>query len=319
MKPRILVTRELPGPGLALLENHFEVTLHKGPRPLDKNELIEMIKDKEALLCLLSDSIDADVFTAAKNLKVISNYAVGFNNIDLQEANRQKIPVCNTPGILTEATADLTWALILATTRRIVEADTYTREGHFKGWEPSLFLGYELSGKTLGIIGMGRIGEAVAKRAHGFNMNVIYTSRSPKTIEHAKSVSLKTLLQEADVISLHAPLTSETYHLISTKEFHLMKDTAFLINTTRGPIVDEKALLVALTEKQILGAGLDVYEEEPSITQGLTKCQNLILLPHIGSATVETRAKMSRIAAENAIAFFTSSQPHAVVNPEVLT
>jgi len=318
MKPHILVTRKLPDAALQKLADYFEITLNQEDKVLNKNEIIQAIPNKDALLCLLTDPIDKQVIEAGSKLKVISNYAVGFNNIDLNEATRRKIPVCITPGILTEATADLTFALMLAIARRIVEADMFTRKGLFKGWAPELFLGSDMSGKTLGIIGMGRIGQAVAQRARGFNMKIVYHSRTPKTIADAKHVPLNELLQTSDFISLHTPLTPETQHLIGEKEFKLMKKSAFLINTTRGPVVDEKALLHVLQTKQIAGAGLDVYEREPEITPGLMQLDNVILLPHIGSATIETRTKMAFIAVDNAIAIFERRRPYAIANPEVL-
>lgn len=318
MKPSLFVTRKLPDIAMERLEQHFEVFLNKEDRVLDKQEIIKGIRNKDALLCLLTDTIDKAVLDASPNLKVISNYAVGFNNIDIVEASRRKIPVCITPGILTNATADLTWALILAITRRIVESDQYMRAGLFSGWAPDLFLGSELNGKTLGIIGMGRIGQAVCKRAQGFDMNIIYHSRSSKNIEGATPVSLRDLLQSSDIISLHTPLTPETKHLIGEKEFDLMKSSAYLINTTRGAVIDEDALVQALKTGKIAGAGLDVYEQEPDMAQGLAALKNAVLLPHIGSATIETRTKMALLAADNAIAIMNGKSPSAIANPEVM-
>lgn len=318
MKPSIFVTRTLPESSLNKLRAYFEVFINPDDRVLEKQEIINHIKDKEALLCLLTDTIDKTVFDAGNKLKVISNYAVGFNNIDIMEATKRKIPVCITPGILTNATADLTWALILSVARKIVVSDKFTRAGLFKGWGPNLFLGTDLSGKTLGIIGMGRIGTAVAKRAQGFDMRIIYTARSDKNMPDASFVSLQELLQTADIVSLHTPLTPETQHLIDTPQLKQMKKTAYLINTTRGSVVNEKALVQALKTHVIAGAGLDVYEEEPAITPGLTELDNVVLLPHIGSATIETRTNMAMLAAENAIAVMEGKTPHAIANPEVL-
>jgi glyoxylate reductase len=314
MKPTIFVTRTIPTAGLDKLHSYFDVTINPENRALSKQELIDNIHDKEALLCLLTDPIDKEVFAAGNKLKVISNYAVGYNNIDVMEAAKRNIPVCITPGILTNATADLTFALILAITRRIVESDQYVRQGFFKSWDPNLFLGIDLAQKTLGIIGMGRIGHAVAKRARGFEMNIIYHSRSEKNIPDARAVSLDELLKTADIISLHTPLTPETHHLIGEAEFAKMKKTVYLINTTRGPVIDEMALLNALKDHKIAGAGLDVYEHEPLITPGLIELENVVLLPHIGSATVETRTKMAVLAAENAIAIMEGKKPHAMVS-----
>lgn len=318
MKPKILVTRLLPKVALDKLSDIFDLELNLEDRVLKKEEIIAKIRDKQALLCLLTDTIDQSVMNAGDQLKVISNYAVGFNNIDLMEASKRKIPVCITPGILTETTADLTFALILSVMRRIVEADIFTRQGHFKGWGPGLFLGAEVNGKTLGIIGMGRIGQAVAKRAQGFNMKILYHAKTPKNIEGAVFTNLETLLSTADIISLHIPLTPDNYHLIDEKAFDLMKTSAYLINTTRGPVVDEKALVKALKDKKIAGAGLDVYEDEPLLSPGLIELDNVVLLPHIGSATIETRSKMAMMAVENAIAIWQHKKPHAIANPEVL-
>jgi glyoxylate reductase len=318
MKPSIFVTRTLPEPSIIQLKTIFDVTMNTEDRVLRKEELIQQIQGKDALLCLLTDAIDKDVIDAGDCLKVISNYAVGFNNIDLNAANSRKIPVCITPGILTEATADLAWALILSVARRIVEADQYTRNGSFTGWGPDLFLGSDLNGKTLGIIGMGRIGQAVAKRAKGFDMKVVYYSRTQKSVSDPL-LSFDQLLQRSDFISLHTPLTLETTHLIGENEFKKMKRSAFLINTTRGAVVDEKALVHALKTGIIAGAGLDVYEHEPALTEGLAACHNAVILPHIGSATTETRTKMAILAVENAIAVIQGKTPHAIANPTIFS
>ncbi len=318
MKPKIFVTRMLPEAALSKLREHCEITVNPDDKILEKKDIIKGVQGQDALLCLLTDTIDKDIFEAGNKLKVISNYAVGFNNIDIKEANKRSIPVCITPGILTEATADLAFALLLGIARRIVESDRYTREGKFKSWSPNLFLGAELQGKTLGIIGMGRIGQAMLRRGLGFNMSVIFTSKHPKEILGAKAVSLQTLLETADFISIHTPLTPETQHLIGKSELALMKPTAYLINTARGPVVDEKALLYALQNNMIAGAGLDVYENEPKLTPGLTALNNVILLPHIGSATTETREKMAILAVDNAIAILKGQRPYAIANPEVL-
>ncbi|MCX7716173.1 MAG: D-glycerate dehydrogenase, partial [Endomicrobia bacterium] len=259
----------------------------------------------------------------AKNLKIIANYAVGFNNIDVKEATSRKIPVTNTPGVLTETTADLAFALLMSVARRIVESDRFLREGKFKGWAPMLFLGNDIYGKTIGIIGFGRIGQAVAKRALGFDMKVLYydTNRVKPEIEKKYSAiykSLSELLKESDFISIHVPLTQETYHLISDKEFDLMKPTSYLINTSRGPVVDEKALVRALKNKKIAGAALDVFENEPEVEAELIDMPNTVLVPHIGSATIETRTKMALMAAENIIAVLVENKiPPNIVNPEI--
>lgn len=318
MKPAIFVTRNIAEPALKKLAQYFDLTVNPQDRVLTQTEIIDGVRNKDALLCLLTDQIDKAILDNAPKLKVISNYAVGFNNIDIKEATKRGIPVCITPGILTNATADLTFALILAVTRRLIEADHYMRSGQFSGWAPDLFLGSELQGKTLGIIGMGRIGYAVAKRAMGFEMNILYFSKTPKDIPGATFVPLQTLFERSDIISLHTPLTSETHHLIGARELALMKKSAYLINTTRGLVVDEHALVEALKTGKIAGAGLDVYENEPLASEGLNSLNNVVMLPHIGSATIETRTKMALLAADNAIDILEGKKPFAVANPEVL-
>lgn len=323
MKPQIYVTRRLPQPALDRLAEVFEVELNPEDRTLTKAELLQKVRGRDALLCLLTDTIDAEIIHAEPRLRVISNYAVGYNNIDVAAATARRLPVTNTPGVLTETTADLTFALILAVARRIVEGDRLTREGRFPGWGPMFLLGSDVYGKTLGIVGMGRIGEAVTRRAVGFGMRILYVSRHPKPeVERAYGairVELESLLRESDFVSIHVPLTEETYHLIAEPQLRQMKPTAFLINTSRGPVVDEKALVVALREKWIGGAGLDVYEREPLLEPGLVELENTVLAPHLGSATIETRTRMAMLAAENAIAVVQNRRPPHCVNPEVFT
>jgi glyoxylate reductase len=300
------------------LERHFHVRYNHSNRVLDKREIIAGAKDCQALLCLLTDTIDAEVIDALPELQVISNYAVGFDNIDLKAATRKDIAVCNTPGVLTSATADLTWALVLAVSRRITEADCFVRNGSFQGWDPLLYLGREISGLTLGIIGMGRIGRAVAKRAQGFDQRILYTKRSPlpsmENLDRAEHVNLDDLLQESDIISLHLPYSPEVHHLIDERAFAAMKSEAILINTARGALVDEQALVLAIKGAQIAGAGLDVYEHEPAVHPGLLDLQCVVLAPHIGSATHQTREQMGFMAAENALAVLNGGQPHSVAN-----
>lgn len=316
-KPIIFVTRIIPRPALDRLAEVFDLRLNELDRPLTPDELRGGIADADALLCLLTDSVDADLISAAPRLRVISNYAVGYNNIDVEFATRRGIAVCNTPGVLTESTADLAWALIMSCARRIVESDRFVRAGRFSGWEPMLFLGNDVHAKTLGIVGMGRIGQAVAKRASGFEMRVLYhdPSADPHVLPPSwQAAELSYLLQNSDFVSLHAPLTPQTRHLISAEQLALMKPTAVLINTARGPIIDESALIAALRERRIAAAGLDVFEAEPHIPPELLALDNAVLLPHIGSASVETRTRMGLLAAENAIAVVTGKDAPARVN-----
>ena len=322
-KWKVFVTRIIPDEGLNLILENCDAEVWQEETPPPKEIIIDKIKDCEGILTLLTDKIDAEIMDKAPKLRIISNYAVGYDNIDVKSATQRGIMVTNTPGVLTETTADLAFALILATARRIVEADKFTRSGKWKSWGPMLFLGRDVYGATLGIIGLGRIGQAVARRAKGFNMKVIYYSRKRKEdVERELGVEyreLHSLLREADIVSIHTPLTEETYHLIGEKELSLMKPTAILINTARGAVVDQKALYKALKERRIFGAGLDVYEKEPiDADDPLMELDNVVLLPHIGSASVETRGRMARMAAENLLAGLRGEKPPNLVNPEVL-
>lgn len=304
--PKVFITYAIPEKGIEILKEKFEVDVYDGEDFLTKEELIQRSKYADAIITQLRDPIDAEFINALERAKIIANYAVGYNNIDVETATKKGIYVTHTPGVLTEATADIAFALILAVARRIVEADKFVREGKFVGWKPKLFLGYDLYGKTLGIIGMGRIGQAVARRALGFGMKIVYFNRHrlPEEIErqcNAQYVDLDTLIETSDFISIHTPLTKETYHLIDANRIAKMKSNAILINTARGPVVDEKALYEALKERKIAGAGFDVYENEPQLTPGLEKLDNVVLLPHIGSATYETRDRMSEMVALNVI------------------
>jgi glyoxylate reductase len=318
---KIFVTRRIPEPGLAALRKEHTVDVNPWDRALRKEEIMQSIKGKDGLLCLLTDQIDAEVINAESNLKMIASYAVGYDNIDIAAATKRGVPVSNTPGVLTETTAELAWALLFSVARRIVEGDTFTREGSFKGWAPMLMLGQDVSQKTLGVIGTGRIGTAFALKSKGFNMNVLYTDEQKnEQLEQqlgAKKVPLSQLLKESDFISIHVPLTKNTHHLIDEKELHLMKKTAILINTARGPIINEKALVKALTEQWIFGAGLDVYENEPQLSEELKRLKNAVLQPHTGSGTIETRTKMALMAAENMIIGLKGEIPPNCVNTEV--
>lgn len=302
MPVSILVTRRLPSSVLDKLRAIGEVDLYTGDSAIPRDELLKRIADKDALVCLLTDAIDKAVIDAAPKLKVIANVAVGYNNIDIPYARSKDIAVTNTPDVLTESVADFTWALILAITRRVSEGERLTRSGQWKGWALDQLLGMELRGKQLGLVGVGRIGRAVAARAGAFGMRVAYTTRSPIDFPDAEPMSLDRLLVSSDVVSLHVPLTPETRHLIDKKALTRMKRTAYLINTARGPIVEEDALAWALQHHLLAGAALDVYEQEPSIHAGLFGLDNVLLAPHIGSATTETRTAMADLAAENVLA-----------------
>lgn len=323
----VYVTRRLPEPGMSMLAAHCRLEVNPHDRPLTRAELLEAVRGREGLVTLLTETIDAEVMEAAgPQLRVISNYAVGFNNIDVKEATRRRILVCNTPGVLTETTADLAWALIMAVARRVVEADAFMRSGKFAamgGWSPTLFLGTDVYGKTLGIVGFGRIGEAVARRARGFDMRVLYHDVRRRTPDEERRLGveyrdLEGLLRESDFVSLHVDLNDTTRHLINERTLSLMKPTAYLINTSRGPVVDEAALVKALKERRIAGAGLDVFEHEPHMAPGLAELPNVVVLPHIASASTETRARMAEMAASNLIAALSGRRPAHVVNPEVL-
>jgi glyoxylate reductase len=323
---KVFVSRAIPPAGLKLLEETPELEVSYNPldEGLSKAKLIEWAAPVDGLLCLLTDTIDTEVLAGCPELKVVSNMAVGYNNIDVAEATRRGIAVTNTPGVLTEATADFTWALLLATARRIGEGERLVRAHNWHGWGPLQLLGGEFKGKTLGLIGMGRIGQAVARRASGFNMNIIYFNRTPleKKLENelkVRPVELDELIETSDFVSLHAPYTDQTHHLINAERLARMKPTAYLINTSRGPLVDEAALVTALQQGQIAGAGLDVFEKEPEFFPGLTDLDNVVLAPHLGSATHETRGEMSRLAAENLVTALRGQRPLHIVNPEVLS
>ena len=319
---KVFITRRIPEVAINILRQSCSVYVNNKDRQLTKKEIIAGVKDMDAILSLLTDRIDREVMDASKNLKIIANYAVGYDNIDIEEATERGIVVTNTPGVLTETTADLAWALLFAIARRITEGDRFMREGRFKGWAPTLLLGYDIYGKTLGVIGTGRIGTAFALRSKGFGMKVLYYNRSRnlplEKILGAKKVTLKRLLSESDFISLHIPLTQETYHLIGRSEFALMKKTAIIVNTSRGPVIDEKILTEALLKGKIAGAALDVYENEPFVTKKLLRLNNVVLTPHIGSASYETREKMARMAAESIIDIFQGNIPENIVNREAL-
>lgn len=318
---KIFVTRKIPEPGLDILRKHHEIEINPYDRILSKSDIIKGLKGKDGLLCLLTDFIDKEVINSEPKLKMISNYAVGYDNIDIKAATKRRIIVSNTPDVLTDTTSEMAWALLFSVARRIVEADKFTRHGKFKGWAPMLMHGQDVTGKTLGVIGTGRIGTAFAMKSKGFKMNVLYydqvRNRKLEEVVSAKKVDLYKLLKESDFVSVHVPLLPVTHHLISEKQLKIMRKTAILINTARGPIVDEQALIKALKNNWIFGAGLDVYEHEPEINKELLKLDNVILQPHSASATTETRTKMAIIAAENMIKGLKGDIPSNCINPEV--
>lgn len=300
------------------LRKHFDLRYNRLDRPLNKEEIKAGIRDAEGLIAMLSDSIDKTLLEGAPRLKVIANYAVGYNNIDLAATKALGIVVTNTPGVLTESTADLSWALMMAVARRIPEGDQTLQTTQWSGWSPTELLGNDIYGKTLGIVGMGRIAQAVVRRAAGFSMSVNYYSRRRlPQIEKKRGVRylpFQDLLSESDYLSLHLPLNQDSLHLINRAAFQRMKAKAILINTSRGPIVDEKALVQALEEKQIAGAGLDVFEEEPAISPELLRMKNVVTLPHIGSASSETRIAMGLMVIDNLLSVFKNEVPANVVN-----
>jgi glyoxylate reductase len=310
LKSQVLVTRKLPSRVIARLEEHFDVDLFTGDASISREELLGRIKGKHALVCLLTDTIDAAVLDAAgPQLKIVANVAVGFNNIDVPACRARGIAVTNTPDVLTNACADFTWGLILAITRRFGEGERVVRAGAWKGWALDYMLGMELRGKQLGLVGLGRIGRAVAEKAPAFGMSVAYTARTAADVPNATHMSLDRLLSTSDVVSLHCPMTPDTTHLIDQKALTRMKRTAYLINTSRGPVVNEAALVWALNERLIAGAALDVYEKEPEIHPGLMALENVLLIPHLASATTETRTAMADLAVSNAIAVLNGQPP----------
>lgn len=312
-KKKIYITRKIDDSAIDYLKTQFDVEINTEDRIPEKQEIISKAIDCEAILCLLCDEIDKEVIDACKKLEIVANYAVGYNNIDLIAAAARNIIVTNTPDVLTNATAELAWALLMSAARRVNEGDSYVRAGKFKMWGPNLLLGQDITGKTLGIIGAGRIGKAFVKKGLGFDMKVLYHNRK-RDMEfemeaNAQFVTLEELLKESDFISIHVPLTNETKHLIGEKEFNIMKSSAILINTSRGPVINELELVKALKKGELWSAGLDVYEREPFIEEELKALPNVVLLPHVGSGTFDTRAKMAMIAAYNIEAVLTGKKP----------
>lgn len=311
---KVFVTRKLPQGGLAKLEAEHQVDINDQDSPLSRAELLKVVREYDAVICLLNDVIDVKVIDAASgHVKIFANYAVGYDNIDIAAAAAAGIHVSNTPGVLTEATADIAWALLLAAARKIVPAHNYTVDGKFQGWHPTEFLGQDFHGATLGIVGAGRIGQATGRRALGFGMDILYYNRSAKPDFEAqcgaKRVNLETLLRNSDFVSLHLPLTPETNGLLDQQHLELMKPTAILVNTARGPVLDEAYLAQMLRARRLAGAGMDVYAEEPKIHPELLGMDSVVLLPHIGSASWRTRLKMAAMVADNVRAVLTGKEP----------
>jgi lactate dehydrogenase-like 2-hydroxyacid dehydrogenase len=308
-RPSILVTRKLPSSVLSRLESVADVDLYAEDVPMTPDELRARVRGKSALVTMLTEQVDRSVIDAGDALKVVANVAVGFNNIDVAYARSRGVIVTNTPDVLTESVADFTWALILAITRRLGEGERIIRRNEWKGWAFDFLLGTELRNKQLGLIGLGRIGRAVAARAPAFGVKVAYASRNDAILQGAESMSLDRLLVTSDIVSLHVPLTSDTRHLIDKKALTRMKRSAYLINTARGPVVDEGALAWALQQHLIAGAALDVYENEPAIHPDLLAMENVLLVPHLGSGTTETRTAMADLAASNVLAVLSGQKP----------
>jgi glyoxylate reductase len=317
---RAYLTRELPSAAMDIVAADCELTYNPLDRPLTREELMIAGREADGLLTMLTETVDRELLDACPRLRVVANCAVGYNNIDIAACTERGILVTNTPGVLTETTADLTFALLLASARRIVEADGYLRAGEWQSWSLMLLTGTDVHGKTLGIVGFGRIGQAVARRARGFGMRIIYTGGSGAADVAAelgaKRVKLPELLRSADFVSLHVPYGPSTHHLIGEAELAMMKPGAHLINTARGAVVDEQALIAALTSRRIAGAGLDVFTDEPDVPALLAELDNVVLTPHIGSATVETRTRMAVMAASNLVAVLKGEPPLNPVNPE---
>jgi glyoxylate reductase len=321
-KAKVFITHPLYPDARNLLQSCCDCEFWSKQERPSRDEFLSRLKDKEGLVCLLTERVAEVVLRAAPKLRIVANVAVGYDNVDLQACTRRGVVVTNTPGVLDETTADFAWALLLAVARRVVEADQYVRAGNWQGWNFDQFCGTDVWGKTLGVVGFGRIGRAVARRSAGFGMKIIYNSKTRASEEvekelHAEYRDLNALLAEADFVTLHVPLNGDTRQLFDATKFSRMKPTAYLINTSRGPVIDEAALVHALESQRIAGAGLDVFEQEPFVHSGL-KRPNVVMAPHLGSASNETRAKMAMLAAQNAVALFQGQRPPNMLNPEVM-
>ena len=322
---KVLVTyRDIPGRGLIEgLRERFEVQVNTHDEQMAREELLAAVADVDALVCLPSESIDAELLDAAQKLRVVSNYAVGFNNVDVDAATVRGVMVTNTPDVVTDATADLAWAILMAIARDIRVVDRFARSGEWKEWRPEAFMAADITGATLGIVGLGRIGQAMARRAAGFDMRVLYSDvhRADQEMERrlgVEFVEMDSLLRESDFVTLHVPLNDATRHLIGERELSLMKPLAYLVNASRGPIVDERALVEALREHRVAGAALDVYENEPRLAEGLAALDNVILIPHLGANSRRTRDRMAEMTVENVVAALSGDVPPSLVNPGVL-
>src|SRR5262247_1369668 len=322
-KPGVLISRLLPEPAVALARSRASVDAYDQDAPMPRGDLLTRLADRLGLICVISEVIDQALLDACPKLRVVSNVAVGYNNVDVAACTKRGVVVTNTPDVLTDTTADFAWTLLMATARRIVEADRYVREGRFTQWENMLLHGGDIHGKTLGIVGFGRIGRAMARRALGFGMRVLYqdavaADAATERELRATRTDIVTLLRESDFVTIHTPLLPETRHLINAQSLKSMKKTAYLVNAARGPVVDEAALVHALKEGWIAGAGLDVFEEEPKVHLGLLGLSNVVLAPHIGSASADTRLQMANLAVDNCLAVLEGKAPPTPVNPEVL-
>jgi len=322
IRPKVLATRPLFESARQILNASCDVDYWSTPERISREELLRRVADKDALVCLLTERVDDALLAAAPQLRIAANVAVGFDNIDVPACTRRSVAATNTPGVLDETTADFAWTLLMAVARRIGEGEQLARSGQWSGWDLDQLCGADIHGKTLGLLGFGRIGRAVARRAAGFQMKVIYHDalRAPEAVErelHAEFRDFRSVLAQSDFLSVHVPLLPETRGLLGAAQFSLMKPTAFVINTSRGPVIDEAALVHALESRQIAGAGLDVYEKEPQIHPGLLR-PNTVLAPHLASASLETRTKMACMAAENVVALLAGKRPPNLLNPEVL-
>lgn len=322
MKPKVFLTREVPPSVIAFLREHTDLAMNSEDRVLTAAEVIAGVRGRDALLCNITDPVTAEILAAVPGLRVVANFGVGFNNIDVAAATARKIPVTNTPGVLTEATADIAFALLLAAARRLGEGERLVRSKAWSGWNPMQMLGADVTGATLGLVGFGRIGKAMAKRARAFDLEVLYWNRTRLAEEEERALQVTyrpfhDVVAASDFLSLHVAYHRDTHHLVGEAQFAAMKPTAIVINTARGPVIDEKALVRALASRRIGGAGLDVFEKEPALEPELYALENAVVVPHLGSATIGTRTKMGMMAAQNLLAVCRGERPPNCVNPQI--